>query len=93
MHPNYKNYDMEHTPFKNQKWLNTKQAADYLGISTSTLYHWVHERKVRYHKLSLYGRLRFTAVDLDDVVKDEAEIKEAKKIELETYRSSRTSKN
>jgi excisionase family DNA binding protein len=84
---------MEHTPFKNQKWLNTKQAADYLGISTSTLYHWVHERKVRYHKLSLYGRLRFTAVDLDDVVKDEAEIKEAKKIELETYRSSRTSKN
>lgn len=93
MHPNYKNYDMEHTPFKNQKWLNTKQAADYLGISTSTLYHWVHERKVRYHKLSLYGRLRFTAVDLDDVLKDEAEIKEAKKIELETYRSSRTSKN
>jgi excisionase family DNA binding protein len=84
---------MEHTPFKNQKWLNTKQAADYLGISTSTLYHWVHERKVRYHKLSLYGRLRFTAVDLDDVVKDEAEIKEAKKIELETYRSRRTSKN
>ena len=84
---------MEHTPFKNQKWLNTKQAADYLGISTSTLYHWVHERKVRYHKLSLYGRLRFTAVDLDDVVKDDAEIKEAKKIELETYRSRRTSKN
>jgi len=84
---------MEHTPFKNQKWLNTKQAADYLGISTSTLYHWVNERKVRYHKLSLYGRLRFTAADLDDVVKDEAEIKEAKKIELETYRSRRTSKN
>ena len=84
---------MEHTPFKNQKWLNTKQAADYLGISTSTLYHWVHERKVRYHKLSLYGRLRFTAADLDDVVKDEAEIKEAKKIELETYRSRRISKN
>ena len=84
---------MEHTPFKNQKLLNTKQAADYLGISTSTLYHWVHERKVRYHKLSLYGRLRFTAVDLDDVVKDEVEIKEAKIIELETYRSRRTSKN
>jgi len=84
---------MEHTPSKNQKWLNTKQAADYLGISTSTLYHWVHESKVRYHKLSLYGRLRFTAADLDDVVKDEAEIKEAKKIELETYRSRRTSKN
>ena len=84
---------MEHTLFKNQKWLNTKQAADYLGISTSTLYHWVHEQKVRYHKLSLNGRLRFTAADLDDVVKDEAEIKEAKKIELETYRSRRTSKN
>ena len=84
---------MEHIPFKNQKWLNTKQAADYLGISTSTLYHWVNERKVRYHKLSLYGRLRFTAADLDDVVKDEAEIKEAKKIELETYRSRRISKN
>ena len=84
---------MEHTPFKNQKWLNTKQAADYLGISTSTLYHWVHEQKVRYHKLSLNGRLRFTAADLDDVVKDQAEIKEAKKIELETYRSRRTSKN
>jgi len=84
---------MEHTPFKNQKWLNTKQAADYLGISTSTLYHWVNEQKVRYHKLSLNGRLRFTVADLDDVVKDEAEIKEAKKIELETYRSSRTSKN
>jgi len=84
---------MEHTLFKNQKWLNTKQAADYLGISTSTLYHWVNEQKVRYHKLSLNGRLRFTVADLDDVVKDEAEIKEAKKIELETYRSSRTSKN
>jgi excisionase family DNA binding protein len=93
LHPNYKNYDMEHTPFKNQKWLNTKQAADYLGISTSTLYHWVNEHKVRYHKLSLYGRLRFTAADLDDVVKDEAEIKEAKKIELETYRSRRISEN
>ena len=84
---------MEHTPFKNQKWLNTKQAADYLGISTSTLYHWVHEQKVRYHKLSLNGRLRFTAADLDNVVKDEAEIKEAKKIELETYRSKRISEN
>ena len=93
MHPTYQNYDMEHTPFKNQKWLNTRKAADYLGISTSTLYHWVNERKVRYHKLSLYGRLRFTAADLDDVVKDEAEIKEAKKIELETYRSRRISKN
>jgi len=84
---------MEHTPFKNQKWLNTKEAADHLGISTSTLYHWVNEQKVRYHKLSLNGRLRFTMADLDDVVKDEAEIKEAKKIELETYRSRRTSKN
>ena len=84
---------MEHTPFKNQKWLNTKQAADYLGISKSTLYHWVNEQKVRYHKLSLNGRLRFTAADLDDVVKDDAEIKEAKRIELETYRSRRISKN
>ena len=93
MHPNFKNYDMEHTPFKNQKWLNTKQAADYLGISTSTLYHWVNERKVRYHKLSLYGRLRFTAADLDDVVKDEAEIKEAKRIIREAFRAKRISEN
>jgi len=84
---------MEHTPFKNQKWLNTKEAADYLGISTSTLYHWVNERKIRYHKLSLKGRLRFTAADLDDVVKNEAELKEAERILIETYRSRRISEN
>ena len=93
MHPNFKIYDMEHTPFKNQKWLNTKQAADYLGISTSTLYHWVNEQKVRYHKLSLNGRLRFTAADLDDVLKDVAEINEAKRIIREAFRAKRISEN
>lgn len=41
-----------------QKWLNTQQAADYLGISKSTLYHWVNNRKIEFHKLSMAGRLR-----------------------------------
>ena len=49
-----------------QKWLNSQQAADYLGISRSTLYHWVNERKIEYHKLSLAGRLRFLRKDLDN---------------------------
>jgi excisionase family DNA binding protein len=49
-----------------QKWLNTQQAADYLGISKSTLYHWVNDRKIEFHKLSIAGRLRFLKEDLDD---------------------------
>lgn len=49
-----------------QKWLNTQQAADYLGISKSTLYHWVNDRKIEFHKLSMAGRLRFLKEDLDD---------------------------
>ena len=51
------------TPVWRREWLSTKQAAAYLGIGKSTLYHWVGDRKIPFVKK--YGLLRFSRSDLD----------------------------
>lgn len=43
------------------------EAAEYLGISKSTLYNWVYQGKVPYHKL--YGLLRFDLSELRQLVR------------------------
>lgn len=37
-----------------KRYLNIKEAAEYLGVSVGTLYSWVCYKKIPYHK---FGRL------------------------------------
>ena len=59
-----------------QRYLNARQAADYLGIgddskAVDTLYQWVHRGKVPYSKL---GRvLRFDILALDKLMAENAQ--------------------
>ena len=46
--------------------VGVSEAADYLGISKSTLYNWRYQGKVPYHKL--YGLLRFDLSELSQLV-------------------------
>jgi excisionase family DNA binding protein len=46
------------------RWLDVEQASAYTGFATSTLYHWVSDRKVPFVKK---GRsVRFDRLALDD---------------------------
>jgi excisionase family DNA binding protein len=47
--------------------VGASEAADYLGISKSTLYNWRYQGKVPYHKL--YGLLRFDLSELRQLIK------------------------
>lgn len=48
-------------------FLTAQEAATYLDVSISTLYKFVHERKVTFYKPS--GKLlRFSITDLDDFI-------------------------
>jgi len=47
-----------------KRFLNTKELAGYLGISISTLYDWVNQRRIPYVKIS--NLVRF---DLEEISK------------------------
>ena len=51
---------------KQNKWLNTREAALYLGLSPNALRIMVHRGLVKSYRLS--NRLRFKAYDLDSVL-------------------------
>jgi excisionase family DNA binding protein len=57
--------------------LNIQQAADYLGIKVSTLYQWVSQKRIAYHKS---GRLvKFDLSDLDKFI-EKSKVKPVKEI-------------
>ena len=52
------------TLFENFIWLNTEEAAGYLGISPKQLRKWVYQGKIKAYKL-LNKSLRFKKSELD----------------------------
>lgn len=48
-----------------KKWLNVKQASEYLDLSVNTIYKYVNQGKIKYYKS---GKLRFLKSDLDSYV-------------------------
>jgi excisionase family DNA binding protein len=49
-----------------QRLMAVNDAAQYLAVSSSTLYGWVHQRRIPFVKV---GRaLRFEVADLDDFI-------------------------
>ncbi len=61
-----------------ESWLNTREAAEYLGVSEPTIFRWMREGRVSFFKLG--GSTRFKRENLDMVArkvtgKDEGEAK------------------
>lgn len=52
-----------------RRYLSIKEAADYLSLSTHTLYKYVSQRRIKYYKFG--GAVRFDIRDLDQWVKDQ----------------------
>ena len=50
----------------NNALLNVQEAASYLHISTSTLYRWVHQKKIKHAKIG--SRVLFSNDDLKEFV-------------------------
>jgi DNA binding domain, excisionase family len=46
--------------------LNIKEAASYLRISVSTLYRWVHQKKIKHAKIG--SRVLFSQDSLDEFI-------------------------
>lgn len=49
------------------KWLNTAQAADYLSVSTGSIYNLIYLKRLRPHKLG--NRNRFKKEQLDKLLR------------------------
>ena len=47
--------------------LTIQQTADYLHISTSTLYRWVHRKEIKYIKIG--SRVLFSQADLAEFIR------------------------
>lgn len=52
----------------NNTLLNVQEAASYLRISTSTLYRWVHQKKIKHVKIG--SRELFSQEYLDEFIKN-----------------------
>lgn len=52
----------------NNTFLNVQEAASYLRISTSTLYRWVHQKKIKHVKIG--SRVLFSQEYLDEFIKN-----------------------
>lgn len=52
----------------NNTLLNVQEAASYLRISTSTLYRWVHQKKIKHVKIG--SRVLFSQEYLDEFIKN-----------------------
>ena len=51
----------------NDKLLNVQETACYLNIAKSTLYRWVHQKKIKYVKIG--SRVLFSQDDLKEFIK------------------------
>lgn len=56
----------ESNHIRNEVWLDTKQAAEYLGITETALRIMVCRRKIKYHKLGI--RNRYLLDDLREAI-------------------------
>lgn len=52
------------TELQTKKWLTVEGAADYLGLKKSTIYAYIHERKLPYYKRGHI--VRFKVEELDE---------------------------
>lgn len=52
----------------NNTLLNVQEAVSYLRISTSTLYRWVHQKKIKHVKIG--SRVLFSQEYLDEFIKN-----------------------
>jgi excisionase family DNA binding protein len=50
------------------EWLKAKEAAAYVGVTTTTLYRWCKAGILPYHELRTGGGRRFLAEDLDKLL-------------------------
>ena len=50
----------------NNTLLNVQEAASYLHIATSTLYRWVHQKKIKFVKVG--SRVLFSQDDLNEFI-------------------------
>ena len=62
----YDKLSKESNSIKNEVWLDTKQAAEYLGISETALRIMICRRKIKYHKLGI--RNRYLLDDLREAI-------------------------
>jgi excisionase family DNA binding protein len=46
------------------QWLSVKEAAEYLGVKESTLYAWINQRRIPFHKIPGSHLVRFKVSDL-----------------------------
>jgi excisionase family DNA binding protein len=65
------------TPAK--RWYTIKDAASYLAVSEQTIYRWMREGAISYHKIG--DSTRFLQDDLDGVVDKHVSYKEASAVE------------
>jgi excisionase family DNA binding protein len=57
-----------------QKWLNAREAAEYAGISRTTLYVWMREGRLPFPNYPLAYRIRkFKTADIDAWLKSREE--------------------
>lgn len=54
------------TPSEPDRWLTTKEAADYLGMPISTLHKLTAEKKIPFQQHTRNGRLYFWKAHLDE---------------------------
>ena len=50
----------------NRTLLDINETARYLHISTSTIYRWVHQKKIKYVKIG--SRVRFRQIDIEEFI-------------------------
>lgn len=62
-----------------KRWYTIKDAASYLGVSEQTIYRWMRDGAISYHKIG--DSTRFQQEDLDGVVDKHVSYKEASTVE------------
>jgi excisionase family DNA binding protein len=48
------------------RWMSVKEVSEYLGVKPSTLYAYVSERRIPYHKIPGSQLVKFKASEIDD---------------------------
>lgn len=51
------------TELQTKKWLTVEGAADYLGLKKSTIYAYIHERRLPYYKRGHIVRFKIEELD------------------------------
>ncbi len=60
--------EIENLSRPQNRWLNSKEASQYLGVTVNALRIMVHRNLVKSHKLG--NRLRFRVCELDDLLQE-----------------------